>query len=502
MRYKRKRKNNKAFLFFTVLVLASYIFISFGQRVNSNSENQDRGLSKEKEVQSLPEECPGCRPVIEEEIIYEQSEMNVVMIPEEYTIDITGEFAEGFMGEALPSVMGASSLFNCGDYNRSGIIDSVTKLCPSGDTTLEYDRGLLGRIWDFIFRSDQQVRIDSENSDFKFTMVTYPLAFFLGQHVVQDSNREANIESPNYSSSGQVIDANYTLKTQSPHLVDELVDYLDETHREDFGVKTEIDIIDSQNGSSQMREDEGEIQVQNAAHEPEPECFCDDERISTSDFNPFNPNRQGFEGGGYFRQHIPGWSSEEDREMGCLDVEGDSIEMIGLGEGAVPACLDLLEGFRGFVQSIFSRPQFDDCADEENGSVCTDLKGFVVKMSPIFGDPNYCESELCANAYLADAYRAGLGPQQVGNLVTSSSDPTRSMMFFIGTPCTANLYISGRAFPVRLTCLWDASPLLLDYNLQAMFKSPGQEGFPQTFNHYWHLVEQAIGISAEMYGLQ
>jgi hypothetical protein len=501
MMYKKK-KNNKAGLFFMLLVLGGYFFIKFGQGINSSIETR---ANFEEEILSQPEECTTCGSTIEEEIVPEEPEIGVLMLDEKYTVDITGEAAAGMTGEVLSGSSGLADFFDCGKYEKSGVVDSVTKLCPSGSTTLDYDKGFLEQIWDLIFGSER-VEINSENSEIKFTMVTYPLAYFLGQYVVQDSNREANIESPNYSASGQAVDERYTLKTQSPLLVEELRELIHDPRRTDFGVKAEVGIVDYQDGTSEMRQDDGEIKVQNAEHNPA--CFCDDERISTSDFNPFDPNIQGFEGGGFFRQQIPGWTPEEEREVGCLDAPEESIKKVGIGEGAVPACIDLLEGFKGFVQSIFSRSEFDECTTEtcsEEGCVepppCTDLKGLVVKMSPIFGDPNDCTDALCANAYLANAYKAGLNPQQSGSLVTSSSDTKKSLMLFIGTPCTANLYVKGRAFPVRLTCLWDASPLLLNYNLQSQYKSPGQEGFPPSFDYYWYLVEQAIEISADKYGL-
>lgn len=54
---------------------------------------------------------------------------------------------------------------------------------------------------------------------------------------------------------------------------------------------------------------------------------------------------------------------------------------------------------------------------------------------------------------------------------------------------------------VRVTCLWDVSPYLLDYNLQKTFEAPNDEEFPSTFNIYWDLVMQAMELSADYYGL-
>jgi hypothetical protein len=171
------------------------------------------------------------------------------------------------------------------------------------------------------------------------------------------------------------------------------------------------------------------------------------------------------------------------------------------------------------LSKTFSKSQWEGCNDqaepdcyfdEELGrevciapstSKCIDTRDIGVKITPIYGDPYKCEDELCANAYLTNSYKAGLTPGQSSGKEIASSNSEESLMFFIGTPCRAKIKAGSFSRDVIITCLWDVSPLLLDYKLQAMYKVPGQEGFPSTFEMYWALVEKAMELSAAFYEL-
>jgi len=504
MMYKKK-KNNKAALFFILLVLVGYIFIKFGQGVSTKSEAR---ADYEEEVVSKPEECKTCGITeIEEEVVVEDPGGSVVMIDEKYTVDIT------------ESVKGANaSLFSCDDFNPVNTLESATKLCPEGGA--EWDvvdaKSGLGQLLSFFFPNwgANEVRVDSE-TEIELVYVTYPLAFFLGQYTVENSNREANVESPNYSSSGQVIDEKYTLKTMTPDQSKELKEDFTETVREDYSVWTNANILSGGNGSGYDEDTESkyEVTVTNADNDPESPCPVE---VTTSDYNPGSSNRQGAMGGGFLRTQIPGGDpvpkADADR---CLKTEQD-YKMIDSGLGI--ACIELLNLVKGKIASIFNIGKWEACTEsqvectinQEGQEICVTLppseeclnvRNIGIKMSPIYGSVDECTDELCANAYLTNSYRAGLAPPQSKEKEEISSNSEESLMFFLGTPCTANIKIGGVEKQVDVTCLWDASPLLLDYKLQAMYRIPNDEEFPDTFEDQWALVEKAIEISAGSYGL-
>jgi hypothetical protein len=312
-----------------------------------------------------------------------------------------------------------------------------------------------------------------------------------------------------------MIDENYTLKTQSPHLVEELREELKDTVRQHYTVWTDADVEGGGHSSEydENTEYEYEVIVTNADHDPKSLC---PEEVTTSDYNPGSPNRQGSRGGGFFRTQIPGGDPvvEKNSDM-CLEVDQD-YKMIT--SGLHVACIDLVNLVKGRIASIFSirkwesckEPQVECTVDEEGEEVCVTIpledclntRNIGIKMSPIYGAVDECTDELCANAYLTNSYKAGLSPLQVDEKREISSNYEESLMFFLGTKCLANIKIGGIIKQIPVTCLWDASPLLLDYKIQAQYKYPGQEGFPQSFDYYWYLVEQAIEESAIRYGLE
>ncbi len=505
----RKKKNNKAALFFVLLVLVGYIFINFGENVSSGSENKS---NYEKEIIAQPEECTTCGPTLEENIVPEDPEINVVMVDEKYTVDITDQVGGDVAG--IGSIAAALLNFtHCKDYNSDQLLDSAMRLCTAGSTDIDMKENSLGNaLRNLIFGSDT-VNVEAI-SDVKLTLVTYPLALFLGQYVLQDSNRQPNLESPNYPSSGQVIDEDYTLKTHAPKISEELQEHFPETLREDYKVTASADI----GGAILEEEKMGEYGVTNV---DDAVCDCPPE-VSTSDYNPGSPNRQGYAGGGYMRQQSPGGDEYPSMDINqCLELNRDYKMMLF---GNVPACMDipgLVTGFfSGIISKTFGRSTWDDCnsppelecfiseAGTEICNVvggqgdCLDTRNIGIKMTPIFGDPYKCEEELCANAYLTNAYKAGLSPTQASAKMHEGTNSEDSLMFFIGTPCKANITVGNFTRDVTVTCLWDASPYLLGYKLDKSTTAPDQEGFPSTFEIYWDLVEQAMDLSAKFYGLE
>jgi hypothetical protein len=505
---KKRNRSNKAGLFFVLLVLAGYFFINLGQKITWGNEEVS---AYEKELISQPEECINCGTNIQEQIVPEEPEVAVVMVDEKYTVDITEE------------VKGLKAFFTCEQFPPN-TLDSVTKLCPrtaadwdvasaSGQTGVgNWFKNLFSSIFGW---GGGNVRVDSD-TEIELVSVTYPLAFFLGQYIIQNSNREATLESPNYPSSGQIIDENYTLKTHAPMVSEELKEGLQETVRRDFNVLTDAEVMGGGVGSEYDEDVEYnyEITVTNADHEPE--CFCDEEEVSNSDYNPGSPNRQGSAGGGFLRSQSPGGDEYiTPEQLQCLEVNEDyRMTYFGLGL----ACLDLYNLVAGKVASIFSIGKWESCTEPQvqcstnaQGQQvcvtvppedCLNTRNIGIRMSPIFGAVDECDDELCANAYLTNSYKAGLSPEQAQSKTTISSDPDESLMFFLGTPCVANLRVGNATQQLNVTCLWDISPYLLDYKLQASIKAPNQEGFPSNFDIYWGLIEQAMQISADAYGLE
>jgi len=518
----KKKRNNKAGLFFVSLVLIGVIFVNLGNRASSKSE---AGNNYEEEVLSPPEECTNCATQIEQEIVYEEPEpgMYIINLEEKDTVDITSEVQGGEVGGLWDSIV---NFTNCNNYDGLQTLSSTMRLCPEGEATLNLDgdnswvEELLG----------SNVRINS-NANVELTYVSYPLAFFLGQYAWQYSTRQATTESPNYPSLGKVIDENYTLKTHSPDGTFDIKLYMRETEQRDFAVSASVS-VDGENVESPTEDEEGEYRIVNADHDPT--CLCEQ-----SNWNPGSPNRGGAVGGGWARSQIPGNDPYEYEEIEqCLELEKD-YEMMLFGN--VPACIDgpgILKGtFNAIISKIFDADKWNNCesdprtdctgvgdggdcvkdgkwgtcisekctipadAPDYNQESCVDTREIGIEMSTLFGDPYECETELCANAYLTNSYKAGLSPEQADSKQVESSDPDTSLMFFIGTPCQANVEVGSREVGVPVTCLWDVSPYLLDYKLQKSTTAPNQEDFPSTFEIYWEMVEGAMRISAEVYEL-
>ena len=500
----RKKKNNKAGLFFVLLVLVGYIFINFGQSVNSESESKS---NYEKEVVAQPEECTTCGTTIEEEIVYEEPTVGVMMVDEKYTVDITEK------------VLGLDDIWNvfiniptCNAYDPAQGLDSAVKLCSESGTPLPVDKkSLAGSLRDILLGGNT-VKVDAI-TDIELTQVTYPLALFLGQFVIENSNREASIESPNYPSNGQIIDKNYTLKTHSPVDAEKYSEYLEETVREDYEVAVTINAPNVVSNPEEV--EDGRYGIMNV---DDAKCACEEE-VSNSDYNPGSPNRQGSVAGGWSRQQAPGGDNYEPPEIGqCLELNKDYKMMLF---GNVGACFDALNtvagSLSGIFSSIFDRGTWENCNEKEvckinsqGKKVCTIEEGdgecmntlqLGVQMTPVFGDPYECEEELCANAYLTNSYKAGLAPAEADGKIPEAGSSEDSLMFFIGTPCRANVK-AGTTRNVGVTCLWDVSPYLLDYKLQKTFEAPNDDEFPESFEIYWDLVMQAMELSAAYYGLE
>ncbi len=505
----RKKRSNKAGLVLISLILVGYIFINLGEKVTFGNESVQAPV-----VESLPEpqqECTNCTGEVEEEIIQEEPQAMIALVGEEYTVDVTGEVKD--WSDVWNFIINFPT---CADYQPAQGLDSVSKLCGTGGTPVNLDERSTGQtILDWL-QGNSQVDA-SAITDIKLTTVTYPLAFFLGQFVIKNSNREASLESPNYPANGQIIDKDYTIKTHSPGENMGYAEAFEETVREDYEVSANIDASGTDGTLETNDTEEGKYGVMNV---DDAECACEEPEVSNSDYNPGSPNRQGSIGGGWLRQQAPGGDNYEIPDLNQCLARGEDYQMMAFGN--VAACFNYAGTVAGKVSGLFSkiftRGDWENCnegtevcePDGQGGEVCTTIPPsenctgsmqLGVKMTPIYGDPYNCEDELCANAYLTNSYKAGLSPSEADSKVLEGGSSEDSLMFFIGTPCEANVSTGNSMRSVGVTCLWDVSPYLLDYKLQASNEAPNDEEFPSSFDVYWDLVMQAMELSADYYGL-
>ena len=515
---RKNKRSNKAGLVLISLTVLGYAFINLGEKVTFGNESIQAPVENSL---NKPEECTNCGSQISQEVIQEEPEAMVVMLGEEDTVDITEQ------------VSGLRDIWNiiiniptCNMYDPLQGLNSTLRLCDEGSQEIPLDEDSLGvdedslgdelrnALRNKIFGA-QTVKIDAD-TEIELTQVTYPLAFFLGQFIMKDSNREASLESPNYPSNGQIIDKNYTLKTHSPKEAEMYSELLEETVREDYEVTATVSTSNEGKDFTTEEEEEGKYGIVNI---DDAKCACPEPEVSTSDYNPGSPNRQGSVAGGWMRQQAPGLDNYGDPNLnGCLSLNKD-YEMMLFGN--VLACTDTAKTIAGKISGVFSgifdRGHWENCnektvctTDEEGNTVCTveepteecvNTLSIGIQMTAIYGEPYECEKELCANAYLTNAYKSGLAPMEADSKMIVSGDTEDSLMFFIGTPCRANI-TAGSTRNVGVTCLWDVSPYLLDYKLQKVNEAPNDKEFPSTFEVYWDLVMQAMELSADFYGLE
>lgn len=468
------RKNKKALILLIVLCLFSFFVVKATKKM-------ERDLEPKKEITSEVLECSTCGESSSlEENLEEDLTENILLVDEADTIDITdmvlGTDSGGSIScRKLFSQSLKSSKYVCSTDNAGNVEFYVGELEGGADVTVN-------------------------NYAFTINKITYPLAFGLGQYRYIDSNKQIRKKSPDYRSNGQQIDTAYVSKTLAPNEVEDFEENISGTVREPFQVEAKVylksaaDKIDnSQNGRM--------YQIENK--EGDPECMFKDKTCSTepkfavSDYNVGKSNRIAYYAG-YYGGQIPGGDEElnivdEDivTEQECL-VEGENFKNIERGKKVV-CNRSLPSRLLATFTEFFSAGEVEVCK-RDNWGFCQKAKKVAIKMTPIFGEPDKCEKELCANAFLSQTYTQTLSPEESNQLVGFGGSKNEALMFFVATECS--LLVGGKE-KVDVYCLWDASPTLLNYNLQAKDKSPNQEDFPWNFNRYWAGVSGAINWSDE-----
>lgn len=472
------RKNKKALILLIVLCLFSFFVVKAIKKM-------ERDLEPKKEITSEVLECSTCGESSSlEENLEEDLTENILLVDEADTIDITD------------MVLGTDSgggRISCRGLEKNPSLKSLRYVCSTENA------GNVSFILPPEIRDSGGAAVLTRGwTEFKITKITYPLAFGLGQYRYIDSNKQIRKKSPDYRSNGQQIDTAYVSKTLAPNEVDDFEENISGTVKKAFEVEAKVDLKSTANTKDESGNSRMYI-VENI--EGDPECMFKDQKCSTipefavSDYNIGKSNRIAYYAG-YDSGQIPGGDeilNEIDMddvpvEKECL-VEGEDYKAISKGKKILCNDTALSVLWATFKES-FSSSEIEACRPM---GYCERAKKVAIKMTPIFGEPDECTKDLCANAFLSQTYRQTLSPAESIETSTVNPDKRKSVMFFVATDCSVLVDLKT----VDVYCLWDASPTLLNYNLQAKDKSPNQEDFPWNFNRYWASVSGAINWSDE-----
>lgn len=484
------RTNKKAFYFLLFLVGFSYLMVKITTNVKKEVEPVHNPVPK-------VETCQTCdTQEVSTEVLDESytESLNIAYIDDSQTVDIT---------ENLKDTEGSVLGLDCSNFKNS--LSSVRVACTKGGGGINYSSGSP--------TSSSGNILVTKDTKIELVKVTYPLALMLGQFTFKDSRKQITKTTPEYKSSGEQIDEEFVSRTLSPAEATEFRESITGTERENFEVegriKTNVNPEGGQNNPI------GKYTVTNADHQPCPSCYKKqhEKEIAIGDYNVGKPNyiASDKDNGGYARQQIPGGDNFVPTETDECLVEGEDYKM---DKHTYTACTKTIAIIGGKLKKLFSPAQWETCKPKpstqtvDNASPtrevmgvsdgqCVDPASIIVEMTPIFGDPYECTDELCANAFLTYVQKGLLSPVQSKGKKVGASSTKNSLTFFVGTKCGAT--IDGSY--VDVTCLWDMSPFLANYNIEAKDKAPGQDDFPKNFDVYWKSVEVARDRSATQYGL-
>lgn len=485
----QKKVNRKPMLLLLVLILFA---------VFSSKKFSEINWQKEEPIyESKPAECTTCKTGdgIQEEID-EDSSLNYVLLDSSQTVDVTNNLQGGVKGV---------SIFQCRGFDPANFLESKRYTCSTpGSGGIDFANGSAS--------GGGQGVVVSKDTKITITKITFPLALWLGQYTYVDSNKQIRVDSPDYRSNGQQIDPEIVSRTLSPKEAVEFYEVISGTVKKPFVVEGKIKMDTGE--VDNLQTEDGKFQVENAPYEPG--CIVGgkpcDPKLAVSDYNVGKSNYIGSDEkfGGYLGQQAPGGDKKivDDGEE-CI-VEGQDYKQ--LEKGLRTTCDKVVAKINGIFKKPFSFAKWERCTIGEevttissSGTVtttrnvtkeCVDPKTLGIKMAPIFGETDKCDKELCANATLALSYRETLSPSESKG-VTVSGNPKTATMFFVATECS--LQIDG--INVDVLCLWDASPILLNYKLQEKDKAPNQEDFPKNFTTYWTTVHKSMEMSTKVYGL-
>lgn len=401
----------------------------------------------------------------------------------------------------------ASAQVNCTDSFANLLQLNEADVCMSGSGDLNYETAS---------KHSDEVRVRKDDR-LDLVTVKYPLAFWLGNFEYIDSNKNILNGNTAYRGNGEQIDENYQARHLAPKEANTFRQEVSDTVRQNFALEADVD------GPNPIPEGKQKVQGEYVVHNVNnASCACNPE-VAVSDYNVGKSNYIASDPtyGGYRRVQAPkGDNYDNDDPSVCLQ-EGAKYETMTDEHGVVLACNNRLAFVEGLFEAVFAPRQWDGCTghgcveyDKKGNCVaegktdeCINAESVAVKMPSIFGEPYKCTTEFCANAFMTYLQRASLAPTTASSKKIASTNTDESLMFFVATDCRARIVGSTTIIPIK--CLWDASPLLANYNLQKKDHSPRGDSkrarnidYPKSFDQYWKNTDKAIIESAKYYKLQ
>ena len=490
----QKRKSKKGLYLLIFLGLFSFFAVRISNTINERSDGSTVDAS-------APEECTSCggiesktteEKIVNDEINYEQ----IVELDESQSVNITN------MIDDSQSTLGIFT--SCKESYANVLSLEGAKACSGGAGNLNYEDG----------EAKNSAVLVSKNAQFELVEVWYPLAFWLGQYVYENSNKEITAGSSEYRSNGEQIDETYQSRTLSPEEAKTFRNDISPTVRKNFAMEGSI----TASADTVEENPTGTYVVRNPLNSKNK---CSPE-VAVSDYNVGKSNyiASDKENGGYLRMQAPGGDNYRLSSDAVCVTEGAKYDEIKFGN--VLACSNKIALIKGWFSSVFGINQWKGChegevkcdgeeIDPKTGATvgtgcktvktaeCISTEDIAVQMPAIFGDPYKCETEKCANAFMTYTYKATLSPEQAKNTKVSSENTDNTLMTFVATPCKAQ--IVGTNTIINIKCLWDSSQTLFSYRAQKIEKAPSGDDFPETYEKYWENTKVSIGTSAAYYGL-
>jgi hypothetical protein len=416
------------------------------------------------------EECTNCDSDVSE-VIQDTSEAEALIV------SLTGDDVVDVSGEVLAE---NDTSDYCVEVDSESIIDMTSKSCREQDLPVEYDAN------DGASKNGELINI----SNAKVTMesVTYPLLLWKGKYTVKSTNKEISLEDPVYNANGEQIDMDKYRSYYAPDVASRKEAEIEELdyYRDPFEVV----------GNIEMKEADAEGDMSAVVSPSSVEVSSCGAEFTENDYNPETSNKMS-------TNLYPVLQAPDSDGNGIGDdydsistpscLPNDNIVTISSSTGLGSACKrNLLEITRDFLSNIFGSNKWDNdcnCKENDEGRMvcedgCVDPENITIKMSPIFGNLETCEDGVCTNVYMTNSVRGQMSPDQAS-----------TETFQIATPCKIRITADDGNGPSKIysvQCLWDATPVLMNYYQQQINTIPNQEDFPQSFDIYWKSVLQAL----------
>ncbi len=489
-----KRKRNKKEVYLLLFLTAfSFGAIKILRRIEDDLKAQGRVENIAQDSQS----CGSNGASLALNSLNNESNYQVIELPESETVKVSS------VGQ---TVKGITSPVSCSAGFSNMLRLNEAEVCMDGSGDLNYEGGE---------EKSGEVLV-SKDARFELIEVWYPLAFWLGNFEYIDSNKNIVNANTAYRGNGEQIDENYQARNLSPKEANTFRQEISDTVRQNFALEGMVDASPNEG----KEQNTGKYVVRNVN---DAVCACNPD-VAVSDYNVGKSNYIASDKiyGGYWRMQVPkGDNYDNNSDSSC--TKEDQIRYEELKDGVVNACTNTLAFIKGFFHEIFAPDMWDgckngvcvdtttvnangECTERVKTNECIRAEGITVKMPSIFGDPYKCTTDLCANAFLTYLQRASLDPSTAAGKKVKSKNTDESLTFFVATKCKVQVVQTSEIITVK--CLWDASPLLANYNLQKKDHAPRSDNeqarsidYPKTFDAYWKNTDKAITESAKYYKL-